>query len=634
MRGLDGLRGLAVLVVVCFHLGEGVLHGGYLGVDVFFVLSGYLITSILLAEHARSGHVDLRRFWVRRARRLMPALLSLMPAVAVYAWVLATPEELAPLRREAIATLAYVANWNAIRTNKSYWQLFAAPSPLEHTCSLAIEEQFYVVWPLLVALALRLLGARRRALACVFVAFALVSALCMVVTFDPEHTARAYFGTDSRAGAILIGAAYAAWPRSLLGPRARDLLGAFALLGLAVACVRLEGQDPWLYHGGFWLTELATLALIGCARAGTSSRVERILALRPLTYLGTISYGVYLWHWPIFCVLTPERVHVAGFALASVRLVVTLLVAVVSFHAFERPIREHGLRVRAPVLAGAGSFALACALVVVATRSRAGVPVAAPDAPRAAVQAALPSSLAAAEANLHLLPPARDLAPGTQRILVLGDSVAQALGIALRAQQTSVSAFVAERGVGDCSIMESRKDLHRGQALGHPDPTHGCAARWVADVAELEPDLTLVVVGGAFMTPMTIDKKKVQACDPGWQEFYRARLHQLADEMGPRAGRLVLATSPAPGPRWRERNTLAWVDCLNGALTTVARERGLATLDLGGYLCPGHDCKLLSSGAPIRPDGLHPAGPGAEELAGWVLLNLRALAASSVDREL
>jgi len=630
IRGLDGLRGLAVLAVVVFHLGEGVLHGGYLGVDVFFVLSGYLITSILLSEHERTGRIDLRRFWIRRLRRLSPALLSLLPAIALYAVFLARPEELSALRRQGLATLAYVANWQAIATHRSYWEMFAAPSPLEHTWSLAIEEQFYLLWPLWVLLALGTLRLARRTFLGVTLAMTLASALALWRLYDPEHTERAYFGTDTRAAAILIGAAYAAWslrPVPAAWARARwmvigrDVLGALGLLGLALACVRLEGRDPFLYRGGLWLCELATIGLIACSTARGESGVERFLAWAPLRWLGTRSYGIYLWHWPIFCVLTAERVHVAPLALTALRLGATVLVAMVSFTWLERPIREHGLRVRRPVLVGAASFALAGALVVVSTRG-AGAAAAPAQDESALVAPAASAGPVRIDADVHTLPLADALSPGTVRVLVLGDSVAQAVGRAMRARQADRGIFVAERGVGDCSIMESRKDLRRGQELGHPDPTHGCAATWVADVNELRPDVTLVVVGGAFMTPMTIDKKKVQACDPGWQEFYRARLDQLAREMGEAAGRLVFATTAPPGPRWRERETLAWVGCLNAALTTVAAARQLPVIDLAEHLCPQGECRLLEGDAPIRPDGLHPAGVGAEPLADWLLHRL------------
>ena len=194
---LDGLRGAAVAGVLLFHA-EGLLRGGFLGVDLFFVLSGYLITSILVAEHRRSGRIDLRAFWIRRARRLMPALLALVPAVGLYARSFAAPGELAQIRGDALATLAYVANWRAILVRRSYWEMFAAPSPLEHTWSLAIEEQFYVVWPLVALVVLR---RGPRALAIVSGVLALGSIVAMAVLGASATPNRVYLGTDTRGAA-------------------------------------------------------------------------------------------------------------------------------------------------------------------------------------------------------------------------------------------------------------------------------------------------------------------------------------------------------------------------------------------------------------------------------------------------
>ncbi|HEX4515442.1 MAG TPA: acyltransferase, partial [Polyangiaceae bacterium] len=297
LPALDGIRGAALLGVLFFHA-QGVLAGGYLGVDLFFVLSGYLITSLLLAEHARTKRIDLGAFWIRRARRLFPALLSLMPAIAFYCWRIAKPDELASLRAEALATLGYVANWRAIVAHKSYWELFARPSPLEHTWSLAIEEQFYVVWPLVVASVLSRF--RARAITYVAIGFAVASMIEMAVLGNAESTSRAYMGTDTRATAILAGAALATFvpPRATFDARTvrfLDVLGVFALAGLATAWWKLDGMSPFLYRGGFWSTQACGLALILCAIAGRASYVARFMSLAPLRYVGTISYGLYLW---------------------------------------------------------------------------------------------------------------------------------------------------------------------------------------------------------------------------------------------------------------------------------------------------------------------------------------------------
>jgi hypothetical protein len=203
---LDGLRGLALAGVLAFHAG-GALPGGYLGVDLFFVLSGFLITRLLLVEASDTRRIDLKRFWLRRARRLIPALLLLMPAVALYARFVAHPDEVHGIRWDALATLGYFANWREALSSASYWEIFTAPSPLHHTWSLAIEEQFYVVWPLVVLVCLRLAG--RRGLAAVSIALAVASATAMLLLHSPERTSRVYFGTDTRATGILFGALFA-----------------------------------------------------------------------------------------------------------------------------------------------------------------------------------------------------------------------------------------------------------------------------------------------------------------------------------------------------------------------------------------------------------------------------------------
>ena len=633
LPALDGLRGLAVLGVVFFHSGA-MLKGGYLGVDLFFVLSGFLITSILLAEHARAGRIQLGAFWVRRARRLFPALLGLMPAVAIYARVFAQPDELAGLRGDALATLAYVANWRAVFSHKSYWELFAAPSPLEHTWSLAIEEQFYVVWPLLVVGVLVVLRRSVRVLLAVTLLLTAGSVAAMLFLYAPDSTSRAYYGTDTRAAAIFVGAALAMvmGPEPKLGPRARrwlDPLGVVAVVGLGFAWARLDGQDPFLYRAGFWLTELACLVLILCALA-PGSFVARALSVRPLTYAGSISYGIYLWHWPIDCVLVPERVHIGPLALLALRLASTLAIAMVSYRWLEQPIRARGLPFGKPFVVVPASFALAACVVVVGTRAR---PSARPQPlPLSSVSVAAPPGNwpTPYSVDSRTLPPASELPPHTLRILTLGDSVSGKLGVALRYRQDEAHAFVAERGVGNCSILQSLTITNLQN--GPPTDAGGCAAKWVADVTELRPDVTFIVLGGGYFARMEIDGKKQDSCQPGWHAAYRARLESLAADMQPFTGRIVLMLAPYPMGRWRSEGLLERVDCFNAILTEVARARNFATVDLATHLCPTRDCILLSQGEPVRPDGLHPDGVGAEEIARWTLGELRRVDDTDASR--
>src|SRR4051812_22136823 len=234
---LDGLRALAVAAVVAFHLDEGRLTGGFLGVDAFFVLSGFLITTLLVLEWRRRAGIGLLAFWGRRARRLLPALLLLMLAVAIFAAIEVPTDELGRLRGDGIAGLFYVANWRFVASGQSYFDLFASPSPFRHLWSLAIEEQFYLVWPLITLGCLRLARGRLRVLAGVAVAGVLASTVLMAVLYQSDDPSRAYYGTDTHAHPILIGVllALVLIDRAGASPGARrafDVAGVVALAGM------------------------------------------------------------------------------------------------------------------------------------------------------------------------------------------------------------------------------------------------------------------------------------------------------------------------------------------------------------------------------------------------------------------
>jgi peptidoglycan/LPS O-acetylase OafA/YrhL/lysophospholipase L1-like esterase len=618
MPALDGLRGLAVLGVLLFHA-DGLLPGGYLGVDLFFVLSGYLITSILLAEHEHSGQIALRTFWVRRARRLVPALLGIMPAVALYARLLARPDEVRGLRIDALATLAYVANWRVIFQKKSYWDLFVAPSPLEHTWSLAIEEQFYVLWPLVVLLVLVGLRGSRRAMFWLSSALAVASSALMFFLYDPAHVSRVYQGTDTRAGGILAGAALAAIlaPGARVsdrGQRALGLLGVLSLALLGVAWVKLDGQSPFLYRGGFWLTEAAVLAVIAAGVAAPGSLVARLLSLRPLTLVGSISYGVYLWHWPVFVVLTRERLHLAPLWVQLVRFAVTFAIAGVSYRLLEKPIRSRGVFFGPPGLVVPGAFALTIGLVLWGTRPRTAMALAHAGGPSSATYPDWPGIYSVSSRQI---PPASALPPGVMRLLVLGDSQARFLGLALRYQQEKAQVFVGERGVGSCTILVSEHRVVDGLLV----EGESCATDWTRDAAELRPDATFIVLGGGFLGDRT--------CEPAWRADYKKRLLYLVESISPEAGRIILARVPYPMGRWRHSNMIERVNCFNATLDEVAAESRLPMLDLVGHVCPTTDCIFESQGAPLRPDGLHFDGLGAEETARWTLGELRRIVRES-----
>ncbi|MBX6342689.1 MAG: acyltransferase, partial [Thermomicrobiaceae bacterium] len=358
LPGLDGLRALAVAAVLLYHLEVGWLRGGFLGVEVFFVLSGYLITSLLLAEWRRARAIDLKAFWLRRARRLLPALYLLLIGTLAYA-IAFLPDELARLRRDALAAFAYVTNWYLIFGHTSYFEAIGRPSLLQHLWSLAVEEQFYLLWPPLFLVLMR--RGRRWALAACL-AGALASTALMAALFDPGvDPSRLYYGTDTRAAELLLGAALAfVWDPVRLGDPARargrlrrwlaaaphaalalDGAAAVALLALVGLFHALGEIEPRLYRGGFAVVALVTLVLIAATAHPRARWAPRLIGCRPLRWVGQRSYGIYLWHWPVFMVTRPGLdVPLAGLPLLALRLAVTVGLAEASYRWVETPFRR------------------------------------------------------------------------------------------------------------------------------------------------------------------------------------------------------------------------------------------------------------------------------------------------------
>lgn len=591
VAALDGLRGLALLGVLFFHA-NGALPGGYLGVDLFFVLSGFLITSLLLAEHSNTGHIDLTAFWIRRAKRLFPALLSLMPAVAIYGRYFAKPDELSSLRGDALATLAYVANWRAIFENKSYWELFSAPSPLEHTWSLSIEEQFYVFWPLLVAFILR--RRSKGTVLAVSLGLVAISMAAMALLFTPENSSRAYLGTDTRMAGILGGAALATLvsqdtrfaPRAV---RALDLLGIAAAAGLAIAWWKMDGAMPFLYRGGFWLTEVGALILITCALVGERSLVARALSIRPLTLLGTVSYGVYLWHWPVNVFLTPERAHLHGLALHVLRFALTFAIAIVSYRYFEHPIRTRGLPFGRPQYTVPAAVALCLLLVVRATYAR-------------------PPTSADIAAQKKLLDTASVIEPIRFRVSVFGDSTANSLGWCLRSLQgkgVQVDLF----GKDGCSMVIDRCDTDS----------------WAEHVRELRPNASLMFAGGAFMHGISVKGQWQTACGQQWGERFERVLTQRLGDLRTGTGRVYAVTLPYALEKWDTPDYRQQVDCINASIRkSAAAVPGVTILDLGAKMCTNGVCQqYVGPGEALRPDGVHFSILPAQPVARWVFEQLQ-----------
>jgi peptidoglycan/LPS O-acetylase OafA/YrhL len=355
MPGLDGLRAIAVLAVISYHLGFGWASGGMLGVGVFFTLSGYLITDVLLAQWSEGG-LRLGDFWLRRARRLLPALFLMLAVVSL--WVSVDDRSrLHDLRFEVLSAVGYVNNWWQIFHHQSYFARFGPPSPLGHLWSLAVEEQFYFIWPFLLLLGVRFIPERvppfaiRPRLATVTFLVATGSAIEMALLYQPSFDAsRVYDGTDTRAFGLLFGAALAmVWPSRALTRRVTpaavtilDVLGVVGLVTIAALVWRTNQYSTFVYQGGIVLLSLATVLVVAvCAHPAT--RVGRVLGLNPLRWIGVRSYGIYLWHQPIIVLTTPALARGHDPLRVTAQVAATFAVAALSWRYVEEPVRRGAL---------------------------------------------------------------------------------------------------------------------------------------------------------------------------------------------------------------------------------------------------------------------------------------------------
>lgn len=635
---LDGVRAAAVVAVLIFHSAPGVLRGGFLGVDAFFVLSGFLITTLLLAERERRGTIRLAAFWGRRARRLLPALILVVAAVAVAAPVMVPPEEFANLRGDAVAALGYVANWHMIYRGGDYFAQTATASPLQHTWSLGIEEQFYLVWPVVVMLAAL---TRRPRLAIVTVAgsWAGASAIAAALLYRADSIDRVYYGTDTRAAALLIGCAVAAALPALGRLLAPGLVAVPVVAVLAWAWTHADGDAAWLYRGGLPGLAVAVAVLLGHLVAAPASVPARVLAIAPLAALGRISYGVYLWHWPLYGLLTGGRTGLTGPPLLALRVAVTLVVAVASYRLVERPLRRlnrSSLRVAVP----AGAFAVACAvaltLAVPAAVVARGRFTGSPVAWHAALVEPPPtgggqSGGASREARPS---PRAGRSPGEPRVMIIGDSVAWSLAEYLPPHP---GIGITNRGIQGCGIAR----LPDIRYVGEPHTNYpGCDrwdGRWRGSVDSDDPDWVVVLLARWELMDRRLNGRYQHVGDPEFDEYLRGELRLALSIAEGRGARVAVLTAPynrraeRPDgglyPEDTPERTNAW-NALVGGVVAADPTRPVV-LDLQRVVCPDGRFTWSVDGVRVRSDGLHFTPAGVRQVvAPWLLGELRRLAAA------
>jgi peptidoglycan/LPS O-acetylase OafA/YrhL len=462
---LDGLRALAVIAVLFYHGDVGWIPGGFLGVDVFFVISGYLITCLLLGDWRLQGSIGFARFYLRRARRLLPALFLMLAVVSIYA-ILFLPDVVSGLRGQVIAAIAYVENWWLIFRDVSYFENTGRPPLLRHLWSLAVEEQFYLLWPVILGFLLKKWGHERKKVMAAIAGMALVSALLMAILYTPfTDPSRVYFGTDTRASTMLIGALLAfVWsPWRLTGNTGRSapiVLDVFAIVGLVGVLwffLNAGEFDPWMYRGGFVVVALFSALLL----AGTVHPAARfaplVFAVPFMRWIGVRSYGIYLWHWPIFMVTRPHSdLPFTGIPLLVLRIGLAVGAATLSFKYVEEPVRGGAIGRRMAafrrstgeqrrqltkgflVVGGASALAL---IVIVVGLSGGSAPARPPGVPAEEQIVLGPDDTTApiddAAATTTTVPgPTATTAPAAgppYRVLAIGDSVMQGAAETLKA---------------------------------------------------------------------------------------------------------------------------------------------------------------------------------------------------------
>jgi peptidoglycan/LPS O-acetylase OafA/YrhL len=653
--------------VVCYHLAlldalssmGKVTKGGFLGVSAFFTLSGFLITSLLLMEFRRSDRIALGSFWGRRVRRLLPAALLTLASVAVLARWAATPGQLENLKDEIVSALVYVANWRFIFTNSDYAAMFTSQSPVKHLWSLSIEEQWYVVVPLVVVVSLKLRRGRRDLLA-VLLGLGIAATVGVGLLIDHgAYANRVYLGTDTRFPEVAIGALLAVLiagrsvglPGAVSGARrlgraALDVGSALIVVGLVVTWATTDLHDSWLFRGGFALHAVAVAVVIAAAlRPGTI--VNRVFRWRPLAALGRISYGVYLIHWPLILWMTPARLHVAPVSAAVLQVLATLALATVSYLLIERPIRSGRLvvnwrRIAVPALAVALLVGLVMAiprpdrsLLTAPLNLDRRVVARAPEQPAPTSTAPESSSTSPAPTTTTTTAP-----PAPVRVMVVGDSFAFSMVTGLDDQATANGQIAVLNGaIIGCafgrggstkalgwattfnSVCQKRDSLLTGQLNSfHPDVVVMAGGMWDMSDRKLAGGHTWVHIGERI-----------------YDTYLAGEIQHLADLVQSTGAQLVWLNSPdwdpvytpadymTPGPYSEAQpgRTDAFNQLVAASLAGRPRTQ---ILDLRGWMKAQPGGEFAQT---LRSDGVHFTMTATDTAAAWLVPQLVTTARGS-----
>lgn len=638
---LDGLRAFAVTAVILYHLSYDWAGGGFLGVDAFFVLSGFLITSLLLTEREGSHRISLSGFWTRRGRRLLPALFLLLPVVVLYGSAHLPTYQLHQLRGDALASLFYVANWHFVVTKQSYFALFIAPSPLQHLWSLAIEEQFYLLWPLVVVGVFAVSRSARRTLLVISVVGIVLSQLSMVLLYDEANPSRAYFGTETRGHTLLVGCllAIVLLGRPAPGKVGRQVLAVSGLLAFAASLVAFSlGEPSATFFRGGDLAFSVLIAIVIAAVVQPAGLLRRVLSLGVFRYVGRISYGLYLWHWPVIVYVDTDLTGLDGYALNVLRVAITFACTLTSYYFLERPVLRGALRSHAVRLAGLAATAGVLATILVATAGAQPLPpglsrIIQPVGP---CGDARPSEHAAARAELRRLGRTdADTRSDGMRVLVIGDSRACSLLTGLEVVSAAAGASTDNAAVLGCGVVEDA--VTRSNILVPRKFTESChdltRSLQLTAIDRHPPDV-IVWWSGWEIVNQDVNGHEVQFGTATSDALLLRRMEIVYRRLHRPGRSIAILTDPPelPSPRWPARAPVADAKHahLNDLYRTFAARHpdGVTIVDFARRICPGDPpCPEVVDGfRPRGMDGEHLSPEGAAWAARWLWPQLTELA--------
>lgn len=620
-----------------FHAGVNRLAGGFLGVDLFFVLSGFLITTLLLTEHEATGRLWFGEFYARRARRLLPALMLVIATVVVYAQFIGPEFSRRSVRWDAIASIFYVANWRFILSDQPYFAASVEPSPLRHVWSLAIEEQWYLLWPLLLLCLLRAIGPRRMLLVPILVvsAFGSSAFMAFLVRGDADPS-RAYYGLASHAFVLLGGAALAAarHAKRVAGVSERmrwglDIAGVAGMVVIGCFFVLVDGHDRWLYQGGYVLFVAAAVLVVAAAMLPGRGVVKSVLAVGPLPWIGRISYGLYLWHWPLDVWLNAGRFDWPEEVLLAARFGAAFAVATLSFYLIERPIR-HGnwqrfARPRLATLATSGvATVVLVALVLLGIRP-------------AAVDPQVPwgGELSAGATPRPQRP--TPVVPGRLRVLLVGDSVAFSQGYGA---DPSGATIIPGAHIG-CGLVPYTRKLSDELLLwdGKPGACDGATEDW-AFAATQQPDVIVLVAGAWEVYDRKIGSRTYRVGTEAYAQLIYDHLDQVRRFFEARTSApLVIEDVPCMNPpqlglgeKRSVRADAQRVEWVNDVFRNFAETfpGKVSMVDVSTLVCPHGEPRKKLDGVDVRPDGAHYNPEATTALWNWLTPRLLELPGVSI----